>query len=136
MALIKSISGIRGTIGGTPGENLTPIDIAKFASAYGTWLKQSNVGVADLKVVVGRDGRISGQLVKDIVNASLISLGINVIDLDYSTTPTVEMAVQFTKANGGIIITASHNPKEWNALKLLNGDGEFINSEEGKMVLE
>ena len=136
MALIKSISGIRGTIGGIPGKNLTPIDIAKFASAYGTWLKQSNVGVADLKVVVGRDGRISGQLVKDIVNASLISLGINVIDLDYSTTPTVEMAVQFTKANGGIIITASHNPKEWNALKLLNGDGEFINSEEGKIVLE
>lgn len=136
MALIKSISGIRGTIGGEPGNNLTPIDIAKFASAYGTWLKQSTGNNKPLKVVVGRDGRISGQIVKDIVNASLISLGIDVIDLDYSTTPTVEMAVKFTKANGGIIITASHNPKEWNALKLLNADGEFINAAEGAIVLE
>lgn len=136
MALIKSISGIRGTIGGEPGNNLTPIDIAKFASAYGTWLKQSTGNNRPLKVVVGRDGRISGQIVKDIVNAALISLGIDVIDVDYSTTPTVEMAVKFTKANGGIIITASHNPKEWNALKLLNSDGEFINAAEGAIVLE
>ncbi len=136
MALIKSISGIRGTIGGEPGNNLTPIDIAKFASAYGTWLTKSLPAGKQATVVVGRDGRISGQLVKDIINASLISLGINVIDLDYSTTPTVEMAVKFSKADGGIIITASHNPKEWNALKLLNASGEFIDAAEGKIVLE
>jgi phosphomannomutase len=133
MALIKSISGIRGTIGGKPGENLTPIDIVKFTAAYGSMmLAQPN---ATKKIVVGRDGRISGALVKQLVVNTLTALGIDVIDLDYSTTPTVEMAVVFEKADGGIILTASHNPKEWNALKLLNNKGEFINAEEGKQVL-
>lgn len=135
MALIKSISGIRGTIGGNTNENLTPLDVVKFASAYGTWLTQGKKS-SKRKVVVGRDGRISGELVKSMVNASLISLGIDVIDLDLSTTPTVEMAVKFLKADGGIIITASHNPKEWNALKLLNREGEFISGAEGKVILE
>jgi phosphomannomutase len=133
MALIKSISGIRGTIGGKPGENLTPIDIVKFTAAYGSMmLAQPN---ATKKIVVGRDGRISGALVKQLVVNTLTALGIDVIDLDYSTTPTVEMAVVFEKADGGIILTASHNPKEWNALKLLNNKGEFINAEEGRQVL-
>jgi phosphomannomutase len=134
MALIKSISGIRGTIGGKTGDNLTPVDIVKFTAAYGTLLlKQSGNSKT---IVVGRDGRISGAMVKGLVISTLNSLGFDVIDLDYSTTPTVEMAVVFEKAAGGIILTASHNPKEWNALKLLNGNGEFINSEEGQMVLE
>ncbi|MEO6583490.1 MAG: phosphoglucosamine mutase, partial [Ferruginibacter sp.] len=128
MALIKSISGIRGTIGGKTNENLTPLDVVKFTAAYATWLKQASK--KKLSVVVGRDGRISGSLVKQLVNATLCSLGIDVIDLDLSTTPTVEMAVTHFKANGGIIITASHNPQEWNALKLLNNAGEFINAEE------
>ncbi len=138
MSLIKSISGIRGTIGGKTAVNLTPVDVVKFTAAYGTWLlgenkkKNSN----HKKVVVGRDGRISGQMVKDLVNATLSGLGIDVIDLDLSTTPTVEMAVGFLKADGGIILTASHNPKEWNALKLLNDKGEFISGEEGKKILE
>lgn len=135
MALIKSISGIRGTIGGNTNENLTPLDVVKFASAYGTWLTQGKKS-SKKKVVVGRDGRISGGLVKSMVNASLCSLGIDVIDLDLSTTPTVEMAVKFLKADGGIIITASHNPKEWNALKLLNKEGEFISGAEGNVILE
>lgn len=135
MALIKSISGIRGTIGGNTGENLTPLDVVKFTSAYGTWLIQGKK-TSRKKVVVGRDGRISGNIVKELVNASLCSLGIDVIDLDLSTTPTVEMAVKFLKADGGIIITASHNPKEWNALKLLNKDGEFISGAEGKLILD
>jgi phosphomannomutase len=139
MALIKSISGIRGTIGGKTGINLTPLDVVKFTAAYGTWLLQSIEDKASekkLKVVVGRDGRISGEMVKNIVNATLSGLGIEVIDLDFSTTPTVEMAVTFLKADGGIILTASHNPKEWNALKLLNNKGEFISGEEGKKILE
>ena len=117
---IKSISGIRGTIGGGTRQNLTPIDIVKFAAAYGTLLisEQSAESKAKLKVVIGRDGRISGLMVKQLVMQTLCGLGIDVIDLDLSTTPTVEMAVVFSKAQGGIIITASHNPKEWNALKL------------------
>ena len=138
MALIKSISGIRGTIGGKTGTNLTPLDVVKFTAAYGTWLLQSiNKSTSgSCKVVVGRDGRISGSMVKDLVNATLISLGINVVDLDLSTTPTVEMGVKLLHADGGIILTASHNPKEWNALKLLNNKGEFISGEEGKLILE
>jgi len=133
MALIKSISGFRGTIGGRPNDNLTPIDIVKFASAYGTWLKQKSAGPK--KVVVGRDGRISGNMVANLVEQSLIALGIDVIQLGLSTTPTVEMSVVFEKADGGIILTASHNPKQWNALKLLNHKGEFVNAAEGKTIL-
>lgn len=133
MALIKSISGFRGTIGGKPNENLTPLDIVKFASAYGTWLKNKSAG--SKKVVVGRDGRMSGNLVEAMVEQSLLALGIDVIHLGLSTTPTVEMAVVFEKADGGIILTASHNPKEWNALKLLNEKGEFVSAEEGKTIL-
>ena len=139
MALIKSISGIRGTIGGKTGDNLTPLDVVKFTAAYGTWLLQSDdkkTSKSRRKVVVGRDGRISGEMVKNLVNSTLVSLGIDVIDLDLSTTPTVEMAVVFLKADGGIILTASHNPKEWNALKLLNNEGEFISGEEGKIILD
>ncbi|MDO9376288.1 MAG: phosphoglucosamine mutase [Bacteroidota bacterium] len=133
MALIKSISGIRGTIGGKTGDNLTPLDIVKFTAAYGTLLSADN---SNKKIVVGRDGRISGAMVKNLVISTLNAMGFNVIDLDYSTTPTVEMAVVFENAAGGIILTASHNPKEWNALKLLNSKGEFINSEEGQKILE
>ncbi len=133
MSLIKSISGFRGTIGGKPNDNLTPIDIVKFASAYGSWL--INKAPGRKKVVVGRDGRISGEMVEALVEQSLLALGIDVIHLGLSTTPTVEMAVVFEEADGGIIITASHNPKQWNALKLLNDKGEFVNSEEGKMIL-
>lgn len=133
MALIKSISGFRGTIGGQPTENLTPIDIVKFASAYGTWLLRKSEGPK--KVVVGRDGRISGEMVESFVEQSLLALGIDVIHVGLSTTPTIEMAVVFEQADGGIILTASHNPKEWNALKLLNEKGEFVNAEEGKLIL-
>ena len=133
MALIKSISGFRGTIGGQPDDNLTPIDIVKFASAYGTWLLSLNPGKK--KVVVGRDGRMSGLMVEALVEQSLLALGIDVIHLGLSTTPTVEMAVVFEKADGGIILTASHNPKEWNALKLLNDKGEFVSAEAGKKIL-
>lgn len=133
MALIKSISGFRGTIGGRPNDNLTPVDIVKFASAYGTWLKQKSVGPK--KVVVGRDGRMSGGMVASLVEQCLIGLGIDVIQLGLSTTPTVEMCVVFEKADGGIILTASHNPKEWNALKLLNHKGEFVSAEDGKTIL-
>ena len=133
MSLIKSISGFRGTIGGKANENLTPIDIVKFASAYGSWLIQKSPGKK--KVVVGRDGRISGPMVEVLVEQSLMALGIDVIHLGLSTTPTVEMAVVFEKADGGIILTASHNPKEWNALKLLNEKGEFVSGEEGKTIL-
>ena len=139
MALIKSISGIRGTIGGKTNDNLTPLDIVKFSAAYGTLLlKESGIpgNAPARKVVVGRDARISGSLVKNIVISTLNALGLDVIDLDYSTTPTVEMTVVFENAAGGIIITASHNSKEWNALKLLNCKGEFINNDEGKKVLE
>ncbi len=135
MALIKSISGIRGTIGGAVGEGLTPLDIVKFASAYGVWLQDEN-NAKKLTVIVGRDARISGIIVSDLVVASLRSLGINVIDLGLSTTPTVEMAVIMEKVHGGIVLTASHNPKEWNALKLLNSDGEFLSNADGLKVLE
>ncbi len=133
MALIKSISGFRGTIGGKPNENLTPLDMVKFASAYGSWLNAKSAGKK--KVVVGRDGRMSGNMVEAMVEQSLLALGIDVIHLGLSTTPTVEMAVVFEKADGGIILTASHNPKEWNALKLLNEKGEFVSAEEGKTIL-
>ena len=133
MSLIKSISGFRGTIGGKPNENLTPIDIVKFASAYGSWLKSKGPGRK--KVIVGRDGRISGPMVESLVEQSLLALGIDVIHLGLSTTPTVEMAVVFEKADGGIIITASHNPKQWNALKLLNEKGELVSGDEGKTIL-
>ncbi|MEP7109816.1 MAG: phosphoglucosamine mutase [Ferruginibacter sp.] len=133
MALIKSISGIRGTIGGKTGDNFTPLDIVKFTAAFGTLLIQEG---ANKKVIVGRDGRMSGSMVKDLVISTLSALGLNVVDVDYSTTPTVEMAVVFENAGGGIILTASHNPKEWNALKLLNSKGEFINNEEGMKVLD
>lgn len=139
MSLIKSISGIRGTIGGNTGENLTPVDIVKFTAAYGTLILQQSVGenaAATTTIVVGRDGRISGAMVKSLVIATLNGLGIDVVDLDLSTTPTVEMAVVLLKADGGIILTASHNPKEWNALKLLNNKGEFINAAEGQTILE
>ena len=118
MTLIKSISGIRGTIGGKPNEGLSPVDIVRFTSAYGTWLQQNNSG--KLTVVIGRDARISGEMVSSIVVGTLQGLGINVIDLGFSTTPTVEVAVPMENADGGIILTASHNPKQWNALKLLN----------------
>ena len=133
MSLIKSISGFRGTIGGKPNDNLTPIDIVKFASAYGSWL--INKAPGKKKVVVGRDGRISGEMVEALVEQSLLALGIDVIHLGLSTTPTVEMAVVFEKADGGIILTASHNPKQWNALKLLNEKGEFVSAAEGKTIL-
>ena len=133
MSLIKSISGFRGTIGGRPNDNLTPIDIVKFASAYGTWLIRKSAGKK--KVVVGRDGRMSGLMVEALVEQSLLALGIDVVHLGLSTTPTVEMAVVFEDADGGIILTASHNPKEWNALKLLNEKGEFVSGEEGKTIL-
>lgn len=132
MALIKSISGIRGTIGGKTGENLTPVDIVKFASAYGSWLKRKE-GTA--KVVIGRDARLSGEMVSSLVSSALQGLGIDVIDLGLSTTPTVEMAVGWEKAGGGIILTASHNPVQWNALKLLNEKGEFISGKDGEEVL-
>lgn len=134
MALIKSISGIRGTIGGQPGDTLSPLDIVKFTSAYGTMLKNANP--ENKKIVIGRDGRISGSMVQGLVANTLIALGFDVIDLGLSTTPTVEMAVVMEKAVGGIILTASHNPKEWNALKLLNNKGEFISGSEGKQLLE
>ena len=134
MALIKSISGIRGTIGGVPGETLSPLDIVRFAAAYGSWLLKSSNG--NKKVVIGRDGRISGEMVQSLVVNTLLALGIDVIDLGLSTTPTVEMSVVFEKAAGGIILTASHNPKEWNALKLLNHKGEFISGADGAALLE
>jgi len=134
MALIKSISGIRGTIGGKPGETLSPLDVVRFTAAYGTWLlKQSGT---NKKIVIGRDGRISGEMVQRLVVSTLNALGLDVVDLGLSTTPTVEMAVVFEKAAGGIILTASHNPKEWNALKLLNEKGEFISGADGAAMLE
>ena len=135
MTLIKSISGIRGTIGGTVGENLTPIDAVKFASAYGTWLKQQR-NKENYRVVVGRDARISGEMIQNLVMNTLVGLGIHVIDLGLSTTPTVEVAVPLEHADGGIILTASHNPKQWNALKLLNAKGEFLSGKEGQLILD
>ncbi|WP_210462997.1 phosphoglucosamine mutase [Rufibacter roseolus] len=133
MALIKSISGIRGTIGGQVGDALTPVDVVKFAAAFGTWVLQTTNNDT---IIIGRDARLSGEMVNRLVAATLQGLGINVIDLGLSTTPTVEMAVPAKNAGGGIILTASHNPKQWNALKLLNQKGEFINDAEGKLVLE
>lgn len=135
MALIKSISGIRGTIGGVINENLTPIDAVKFSAAYGTWLKE-NLGKSNCKVVIGRDARISGKMISDLVSSTLQGLGIDVIDLGLSTTPTVEVMVPYFKADGGIILTASHNPKQWNALKLLNAKGEFVSGKDGERILE
>jgi phosphomannomutase len=135
MTLIKSISGIRGTIGGAPGNGLTPVDAVKFASAYGTWLKL-NSNSQKVKVVIGRDARISGKMINDLVCSTLCGLGIDVVDLGMSTTPTVEIAVPLENANGGIILTASHNPKQWNALKLLNEKGEFISGADGEKLLE
>ncbi|RKD16074.1 phosphoglucosamine mutase [Pelobium manganitolerans] len=133
MTLIKSISGIRGTIGGKAGDALTPTDIVKFSTAFGLWVKAQT---GNAKIVVGRDARISGEMVRNLVVGTLQGIGIDVVDVGLSTTPTVEIAVPLEQAGGGIIITASHNPKQWNALKLLNNKGEFINDEEGKKVLE
>jgi len=134
MPLIKSISGIRGTIGGKPGDTLSPIDIVKFTAAYGTWVLQQEH--PNKNIVVGRDGRVSGAMVQQLVVSTLNAVGLNVIDAGLSTTPTIEMAVLFEQAAGGIILTASHNPKEWNALKLLNSEGEFLSSEDGQKILE
>jgi phosphomannomutase len=134
MTLIKSISGFRGTIGGQAGDNLTPIDAVLFAAAYGTWLK-NQTSDQTIRVVIGRDARISGPMVSNLVANTLIGLGIHVIDLGLSTTPTVEIAVPLEKAQGGIILTASHNPKQWNALKLLNHRGEFLSAQAGAEVL-
>ena len=135
VTLIKSISGIRGTIGGKPDDGLTPLDIVKFTSAYGTWILNNHPSKNTITVIIGRDARLSGPMVSSIVTGTLIGLGINVIDLELSTTPTVEMAVTELKAQGGIILTASHNPKQWNALKLLNEKGEFISEANGTEIL-
>ena len=134
MTLIKSISGIRGTIGGEQGNNLTPIDIVKFTTAYARFMSEKNGGKR-LTIVVGRDARISGEMVNDIIEGTLMGCGVDVINVGLCTTPGTEMAVITHKADGGIIITASHNPKQWNALKLLNEKGEFLNDAEGKRVL-
>lgn len=133
MTLKKSISGIRGTIGGSPGDNLTPIDVVECAAGYGTWIRKRHQSPS---VIVGRDGRITGKIVSELAINTLLSMGIDVIDLDLSTTPTVEMAVALEGASGGIIFTASHNPKQWNALKFLNHKGEFISGEDGKEILD
>ncbi|MCD8406143.1 phosphoglucosamine mutase [Tenacibaculum dicentrarchi] len=135
MTLIKSISGIRGTIGGKPSENLTPLDAVKFAAAYGAFIIKRNPTAKKIKVVIGRDARISGKMISNLVANTLVGLGINVVDLGLSTTPTVEVAVPLEKAQGGIILTASHNPKQWNALKLLNEKGEFLNGADGEEIL-
>ena len=136
MTLIKSISGIRGTIGGNTGDNLTPIDAVKFAAAYGTFIKKKNAEKEKITIIIGRDARISGKMISNLVANTLVGLGIDVIDLGLSTTPTVEVAVPLEKADGGIILTASHNPKQWNALKLLNEKGEFLNGEDGAEILQ
>ena len=135
MTLIKSISGIRGTIGGKVDDGLTPVDAVKFAAAYGTWIKKRNNN-SNVKIVIGRDARLSGQMISNLVVSTLVGLGIDVVNLDLSTTPTVEVAVTMENAQGGIILTASHNPKQWNALKLLNEKGEFISGKDGEEVLE
>ena len=135
MTLIKSISGIRGTVGGCPGDNLTPLDIVKFVSAYATWLK-NGVGKEKARIVVGRDARVSGEMYAKLVEATLCGLGHDVVDIGLATTPTTEIAVVAEQADGGIILTASHNPKQWNALKLLNRDGEFLSADDGGQVLE
>lgn len=135
MTLIKSISGIRGTIGGKPGDGLSPLDVVKYTAAYAQWAKQQHVGQSTT-IVVGRDARISGPMVQSLVVATLSGMGCMVVDLGLATTPTTEIAVKEEQAQGGIILTASHNPKQWNALKLLNSDGEFLNAEEGAVVLD
>ncbi|MCF6359078.1 MAG: phosphoglucosamine mutase [Draconibacterium sp.] len=135
MTLIKSISGIRGTIGGKPGEGLSPLDVVKFTASYATWAKQ-NAGKEQLKIVVGRDARISGEMVSAIVISTLVGMGCDVVNIGLATTPTTEIAVTEEAADGGIILTASHNPKQWNALKLLNNKGEFLNANEGEKILE
>ncbi|MDR2414131.1 MAG: phosphoglucosamine mutase [Odoribacteraceae bacterium] len=135
MTLIKSISGIRGTVGGTPGNNLTPLDVVKFVSAYATWLKEER-GKERAKIVIGRDARISGAMYAHLIEATLSGLGHDVVNIGLATTPTTEIAVISEKADGGIILTASHNPKQWNALKLLNSQGEFLSAADGIKVLE
>ena len=135
MTLIKSISGIRGTIGGSVGDCLTPVDIVKFTSAYAQWLRLRNPG-KKCKVAVGRDARISGEMANSIVIGALMGCGVDVLDLGLATTPTVEMAVIHEKTDGGIILTASHNPRQWNALKLLNEKGEFLSDADGRKILE
>jgi len=134
MTLIKSISGIRGTIGGHHGDGLTPLDVVKFSAAYAVWLKR-NSNQTKCKVVVGRDARISGEMVSGLVISTLVAMGVDVVDTGLSTTPTVEMDVPFHQADGGIILTASHNPKQWNALKFLNDKGEFISAADGEELL-
>lgn len=136
MTLIKSISGIRGTIGGKPGEGLSPVDLVKFTAAFFSWIRENNPGSDKLKVVVGRDARISGEMVNSVVTGTLMGMGADVINIGLASTPTTEIAVVGEKASGGIILTASHNPKQWNALKLLNAEGEFLNAAEGERVLE
>jgi phosphomannomutase len=135
MTLIKSISGIRGTIGGKPGDNLTPTDIVKFSTAYAVWIKERS-GAGKINIILGRDARVSGTMVQNLVSGTLQGCGIEVIDLGLATTPTTEMAVTRFKARGGIIITASHNPAQWNALKLLNEEGEFLSIADGERILE
>lgn len=136
MTLIKSISGIRGTIGGPTGDTLNPLDIVKFTTAYATFMKRNAKTEGRAKVVVGRDARISGDMVRNVVCGTLMGMGIDVIDIGLASTPTTELAVRWTGALGGIIITASHNPRQWNALKLLNGEGEFLTKDDGNEVLE
>ena len=136
MTLIKSISGIRGTIGGQTGDTLNPLDIVKFVTAYATFMAERNAQKEKLTIVVGRDARISGEMVKNVVCGTLMGCGCDVINIGLATTPTTELAVRMSGADGGIIITASHNPRHWNALKLLNNEGEFLNKEEGNKVLE
>ncbi|MDR0394401.1 MAG: phosphoglucosamine mutase, partial [Tannerella sp.] len=135
MTLIKSISGIRGTIGGKPEDGLSPLAIVKFVSAYATFIRNHTTARTN-RIIVGRDARVSGSMVKQLVVGSLTGMGFDVVDIDMATTPTTEIAVTMENACGGIIITASHNPKQWNALKLLNERGEFLNAEEGNLVLE
>lgn len=135
MTLIKSISGIRGTIGGKPGDNLTPVDIVKFSTAYARWL-QENLQVKEYTVIIGRDARVSGEMVRNLVAGTLQSMGIHCVDIGLATTPTTEIAVTSLKAQGGIILTASHNPAQWNALKLLNEKGEFLTATDGQHILE
>jgi len=137
MSLIKSISGIRGTIGGHPGDTLNPLDIVKFTTAYATFIKKGGGFTAQRpRIIVGRDGRISGEMVKDVVCGTLMGMGFDVVDIGYATTPTTELAVRMSEASGGIIITASHNPRMWNALKLLNSEGEFLTAADGAEVLD
>ncbi|MDE6321576.1 MAG: phosphoglucosamine mutase, partial [Muribaculaceae bacterium] len=134
MSLIKSISGIRGTIGGRPGDGLSPVDLVKFTAAYATFIRKNTTRQSNV-IVVGRDARLSGQMVSDIVVGTLCAMGFDVVNIGLATTPTTELAVVGEGACGGIILTASHNPKQWNALKLLNQDGEFLNDAQGKEVL-